>query len=224
MILNLPDSVTLIAAAGGLVFVLAILLRSYREALDAMPQGETLDPRDLKESGLSLEVVQILRAECGEPVVFEGARKRTGLAVQPDGAAAAATLLRLRDRLAGRAIAFTPDDNIAAGVPASIVVIDARDSLDVLAFMGSRNADAITSRVRSWRASTPVEIAGCGDDWVELWFREPPKDEGIYREAAAWSPAAATESGGAEGIKGRVERERLMYLWWEVESKAIPRK
>ncbi|MCE9581593.1 MAG: DUF4253 domain-containing protein, partial [Planctomycetes bacterium] len=191
---------------------------------DAMPQGETLDPRDLKETGLSLEVAQVLREECGEPAVFEGARRKTGLAVLPDVGAAAATLKRLRERLAGKAVAFTPDDNIAAGVPASIVVIDARESLDALAFMGTRNADTIASRIRTWRASTPVEIAGCGDDWVELWFPAPIKDEAIYREAAAWSPAAAAESGGVEGMKGRVDREGLMYLWWEVESKLIPRR
>ena len=89
---NLPEFVPLIAVAGGLVFVLAILLRSYREAMDSLPAGETLDPRDLKKTGLSMDDVKTLREECGEPAVFEGTRKRTGLAVLPDGAAAYATL------------------------------------------------------------------------------------------------------------------------------------
>jgi hypothetical protein len=221
---NLPDYLPVIAAAGGVVFVLAILLRSYREAMDAIPQGETLDARDLKETGLSLEIAQVLREECGEPAIFEGAKKRTGLAVLPDGGSAGATLKRLRERLAGRAVAFMADDNIAAGVPATIVVLDARDSLEALPFMATRNADAIAARVRAWRASTPVEIAGCADDWVELWIPEPQKDDAICREAAAWSPAAANECGGVEGLKARIHREGLLYLWWEAESKAIPRK
>jgi hypothetical protein len=221
---NLPDFIPVIGAAGGLVFLLAILLRSYREGMDAMPHGETLDPRDIKETGLSRENLAALREECGEPSVFEGTRKRTGLAVMPDGGAAYATLARLRERLAGQASAFMVEDNIAAGVPACIVAIDAKDSVEALRFMGTRNGDAIAGRVRAWRASTPVEIAGCGDDWVEFWFPKPPADDAIYREAASWAPTAAAESGGAEGFQGRVAREGLMYLWWEVESKVIQRK
>ena len=221
---NLPDFIPIIAAAGGLVFLLAILLRSYREGMDAMPSGESLDPRDIKETGLSMPDMQALREESGEPSVFEGTRKRTGLAVMPDGASAYATLSRLRERLAGRAAVFMVEDNIAAGVPACIVAIDAKDSLEALRFMGTRNGDVISSRVRAWRASTPVEIAGCGDDWVELWFPKPPADDAIFREAAEWAPTAATESGGVDGFRGRVAREGLMYLWWEVESKAIQRK
>lgn len=221
---NLPDFIPIIAAAGGVVFLLAILLRSYREAMDAMPSGETLDPRDLKETGLSLEVVQALREECGEPAVFEGTRKRTGLAVLPDGAVAYATLARLRVRLAGKAVAFMVEDNIAAGVPACIVAIDETDSLSALRFMGTRNGESIADRIRAWRASTPVEIAGAGDDWVEVWFPQPPADDAIFREAAAWAPTAAMESGGPDGFRARVQREGLMYLWWEVESKAIQRK
>jgi hypothetical protein len=221
---NLPDFLPIIAAAGGLVFLLAILLRSHREAMDSVPSGETLDPRDIRETGLSMDDMQALREECGEPAVFEGTRKRTGLAVMPDGATAYATLARLRERFAGRATPVMVEDNIAAGVPACIVTIDAKDSLDALRFMGTRNGDAIAARVRTWRASTPVEIAGCGDDWVELWFPRPPADDAIFREAAEWAPTAAAESGGAEGFRGRVQREGLMYLWWEVESKAIQRK
>ncbi|MEK7468121.1 MAG: DUF4253 domain-containing protein [Planctomycetota bacterium] len=221
---NLPDFLPIIAAAGGLVFLLALLLRSYREGMDAIPAGETLDPLDIKETGLSREDMQALRDEGGEPSVFEGTRKRTGLAIMPDGATAYATLARLRERLAGRAAAFMVEDNIAAGVPACIVAIDAKDSIEALRFMGTRNGDVISGRVRAWRSSTPVEIAGCGDDWVELWFPSPPADDAIFREAAEWAPTAATESGGAEGFRGRVKREGLMYLWWEVESKAIQRK
>lgn len=221
---TMPDFVPLIAVAGGLVFVLALLLRSYREGMDSLPAGETLDPRDLKETGLPPEVVQALRDEGGEPAVFEGTRKRTGLAVLPDGAVAYATLARLREKLAGRAVAFMVEDNIAAGVPACIVALDERDSVAALKFMGTRNGEAIAERVRSWRASTPVEIAGCGDDWVEFWFPRLPEDDAIFRDAAAWAPTAASESGGPEGFRERARREGLMYLWWEVESKAIQRK
>ncbi|KAF0242256.1 MAG: hypothetical protein FD180_4018, partial [Planctomycetota bacterium] len=109
---NLPDFIPIIAAAGGLVFLLAILLRSQREAMDSVPSGESLDPRDIKDAGLSMADLQALREECGEPAVFEGTRKRTGLAVMPDGATAYATLARLRARLAGRATAFMVEDNI----------------------------------------------------------------------------------------------------------------
>lgn len=220
---NLPEFVPIIALAGGVVFLLAILLRSYREAMDSMPAGESLDPRDLKETGLSAATLQALRDEAGEPAVFEGTRKRTGLAILPDGGAAYAILARLRERLAGGAIAFMVEDNIAAGVPACIVVLDSRDSLEALRFMGTRNGEEIARRIAAWRETAPLEVAGCGDDWVEVWFREAPKDDAIFREAAAWAPTAAAESGGAEGLRARVEREKLMYLWWEVESKAIPR-
>jgi hypothetical protein len=203
-----------ILVAGAAVFLLALLLRSVRESLDALPHGESLDPRDLAETGLTPEIATLLREEGGEPGIFEGTQKRTGLAVLPDGGVAYALWKRLRDRLEGRATAFLPDDNLAGGVPATVVVIAARESLSALEFMGTERGREIEERVRAWRRTTPMELAGCGENWVELWLPEPGKDPSIFADAAAFCPAAAAVCGGAAGLRERADRDGLLYLFW----------
>ena len=221
---SLQPFLPIVLFAGAAVFLLAILLRSVREGMDTLPKGDTLDDEDLKATGLGEGVPAILREEVGEPAIFEGTGGRTGLAVFPDGAHVYPCLARVRDRLAGRAIAFMPDDNTAGGVPATIVVLNERDSLDALDFMGTLGRKDLVPRLRAWRSRFPLEVAGCGEDWVEIWFRKPPEDEGFYAEAAALAPAAAAESGGAGGFRTRVEREGLLYLFWEEEEAAAARR
>lgn len=204
----------IILVAGAAVFLLALLLRSVRESLDALPQGDSLDPKDISETGLSAAVAAVLREEGGEAGVFEGTRGRTGLAILPDGGEAYALWKRLRDRLQGTATVFLPDDNLAGGVPATIVAISARDSLAALDFMGTERGREIEDRVRKWRARTPMELAGCGDSWIELWLPQPPAEIDLYEEAAAWCPGAAAACNGATGLRDRAVNDGLLYLFW----------
>ncbi|MBI2921872.1 MAG: DUF4253 domain-containing protein [Planctomycetes bacterium] len=225
MPLNLNDFLLLFAVGAGAVLLLAVLLRSVREGMDSLPHGETLDPGDLKETGLDEGILKILREESGEPAIFEGTKKRTGLAVLPDGASAHAALARLRERLKGRATAFLCEDKVAAGVPACIVVLAGADPWQPLGFMGTRQGAEVAERLREWRGRHAFELTGCGDDWVELWFPAPVEDEAFFRDVWNFCPRAAADSeGGAKALMEKVRKEGLMYLWWESESERAERR
>lgn len=212
-----------IAVACGAVLLLAFLMRSVRDGLDRLPEGESLDPQDVKEAGFDAEVAKILREEAGEPAVFEGARKRTGLAVLPDGANAEATRDRLEERLEGRAVVFRTEELPGAGEPSCIVALDSREPLDALAFMGTRNGEEIRRRLTAWRGAHPFSLLGCGNDWVCVRFEKPPQDAAFYTEVAAFCPAPSEHGGGLEEWSAKIRAGGPMHLWWDRPTERMER-
>ena len=199
----------------------------------AFAEQGTLSPHDaqlIAQTGFEREVLDIIREvtrgtlhrlsgydEDGYQILVNGI-----VASIPHGKAGQ-VLTELRGRLAARRyMAFIVEESPTIRMD-RIAVLRGTDQYEILRVMYTHADDGdlvpqdIIDTLKGWEKHYPFEIIGAENDWVELEFKDLPKDLGTFvdevvefcPDAVDGSPADVTEL-----IKELYTTRRLL-LWWE---------
>ncbi|MBM4034828.1 MAG: DUF4253 domain-containing protein [Planctomycetes bacterium] len=75
----------------------------------------------------------------------------------------------------------------------------------------------VIAKLKEWEARYPFDILGADFDWVEIQFREVPKDlDAFVRQAYAFCPDTVDQ--GTEtlaALAAGIRRTRRLFLWWD---------
>jgi hypothetical protein len=78
------------------------------------------------------------------------------------------------------------------------------------------NEDVI-ERLRDWEKTSPLDIIGAGNDWVEIEFRTLPKDlKSFVEEVYDFCPDAVEQGPGSTADLARdIQQTKKLFLWWD---------
>lgn len=132
-------------------------------------------------------------------------------------------LASLRKKLAPlKYMAFVVEMN--AGIKTDkIGILKGTDQYDILKVMHTdgddydiSNSDVI-ERLQEWEKSSPFDIMGADNDWVEIEFKTLPKDlKAFAEEVYDFCPDAVEQGpGSVGGLVAEIERTKRLFLWWD---------
>ena len=77
--------------------------------------------------------------------------------------------------------------------------------------------DDVIERLKEWEKSSPFDIIGADNDWVELEFKTLPKDlKAFAEEVYDFSPDAVDEGpGSVNGLIKEIQQTKRLFLLWE---------
>ncbi len=78
------------------------------------------------------------------------------------------------------------------------------------------NEDVI-DRLKDWEKSSPFDIIGADNDWVEIEFKTLPKDlKAFVEEVYDFCPDAVDQGPGSiGGLIAEIQRTKRLFLWWD---------
>ena len=104
-----------------------------------------------------------------------------------------------------------------------IGILRGTDQYDILRVMhtdgddyGISNEDVI-ERLKDWEKSSPFDIMGADNDWVELEFKTLPKDlKAFVEEVYDFCPDAVDQGPGTiAGLITEIQLTKRLFLWWD---------
>lgn len=81
---------------------------------------------------------------------------------------------------------------------------------------GHNNKDVI-AKLKQWMEKYPFDIIGAGIDWVEIEFREVPKDLNSFsKEVYDFCPDSVEQGVGSIGsLEQSIKASKRLFLWWD---------
>ena len=78
------------------------------------------------------------------------------------------------------------------------------------------NEDVI-ERLKDWEKSSPFDIIGADNDWVEIEFKALPKDlKAFAEEVYDFCPDAVDQGPGSiDGLITEMQQTKRLFLWWD---------
>jgi hypothetical protein len=104
-----------------------------------------------------------------------------------------------------------------------IGILKGTDQYDILRIMHTdgddydiSNSDVI-ERLKEWEKSSPFDIIGADNDWVEIEFKALPKDlKAFAEEVYDFSPDTVDQGPGSiGGLIAEMQRTKRLFLWWD---------
>jgi hypothetical protein len=132
-------------------------------------------------------------------------------------------LTALRRKLAPfkyMAFVIEMNETISTG---TIGVLKGTDQYEILRIMHTdgdqydiSNEDVI-ERLKEWEKTSPLDIIGAGNDWVEVEFRKLPKDlKAFVEEVYDFCPDAVDQGPGTTAELARdIQLTKKLFLWWD---------
>ncbi len=77
--------------------------------------------------------------------------------------------------------------------------------------------DDVIERLKEWDKSSPFDIVGADNDWVEIEFKSLPKDlKGFVEEVYDFCPDAVDEGpGSVSGLIKEIQQTKRLFLFWD---------
>ncbi len=105
----------------------------------------------------------------------------------------------------------------------SIVVLPRADQYALLAIKETNGANyghdtaKVIAKLKEWEKEHPFDILGADFDWVEVQFREVPKNlDALARQAYEFCPDAVDQGTQTlEALAAEIRRTRRLFLWWD---------
>lgn len=81
---------------------------------------------------------------------------------------------------------------------------------------GHDNKDVIV-KLQQWMEKYPFHIIGAGLDWVEIEFRQAPKElNNFCKEVYAFCPDSVEQGVGSIGaLEQSIKSSKRLFLWWD---------
>jgi hypothetical protein len=102
-----------------------------------------------------------------------------------------------------------------------IGILKGTDQYDILRVMHTdgddydiSNSDVI-ERLKEWEKSSPFDIIGADNDWVEIEFKTLPKDLRAFAEEVYDFSPDAVDQGSVCGLIAEIQRTKRLFLWWD---------
>jgi hypothetical protein len=132
-------------------------------------------------------------------------------------------LASLRKKLSPlKYMAFVVEVNVGIKTD-RIGILKGTDQYDILRVMHTdgddydiSNSDVI-ERLKEWEKSSPFDIIGADNDWVEIEFKTLPKDlRAFAEEVYDFCPDTVDQGpGSVGGLIAEIQRTKRLFLWWE---------
>lgn len=105
----------------------------------------------------------------------------------------------------------------------SIVVLPRADQYVLLAIKETNGANyghdtaKVIAKLKEWEKEHPLDILGADFDWVEVQFREVPKNlDAFVRQVYAFCPDSVDQgTQTADALAAEIRRTRRLFLWWD---------
>ena len=119
-------------------------------------------------------------------------------------------------------MAFVVEMN--AGIKTNrIGVLKGTDQYEILRIMQTNGDDYdisnqdIIDRLKEWEKSSPFDIIGADNDWVEIEFRTLPKDlKAFTEEVYDFCPDAVDQGPGSTAdLAKEIQQTKRLFLWWD---------
>lgn len=77
--------------------------------------------------------------------------------------------------------------------------------------------DDVIERLKEWEKSSPFDIIGADNDWVEIEFKTLPKDlKAFVEEVYDFCPDAVDQGpGSVNGLMADIQQTKRLFLLWE---------
>jgi hypothetical protein len=129
----------------------------------------------------------------------------------------------LRKKLAPlKYMAFVVEMN--AGIKTDkIGILKGTDQYEILRIMHTDgddydiSNDDVIERLKEWEKSSPFDIVGAENDWVEIEFKTLPKDlKSFAEEVYDFCPDAVDQGpGNVGGLVSEIRQTKRLFLWWD---------
>jgi hypothetical protein len=204
----------------------ALLLVGGAETIKLSPQAEEL----AKSIKFDRQVLIMAKEESGESIHRLIGYDEKDYQIIADGIAVTVpedrtdiVLASLRKKLSPlKYMAFVVEVN--AGIKTDrIGILKGTDQYDILRVMHTdgddydiSNSDVI-ERLKEWEKSSPFDIIGADNDWVEIEFKTLPKDlRAFAEEVYDFCPDTVDQGpGSVGGLIAEIQRTKRLFLWWE---------
>jgi len=106
---------------------------------------------------------------------------------------------------------------------ASIGIIKGTDQYEILKIMHTNGEEYdithedVMERLKEWEKSSPFDIIGAENNWVELEFKTLPKDVRLFAaEVYDFCPDPVDqEAGSIEELAKEIKKTKRLMLWWD---------
>jgi hypothetical protein len=204
----------------------ALLLIGGAETITLSPHAEEL----AKSIKFDRQVLIMAKEETGASIYRLVGYDEQDYQIVADGIAVTVpedrtdtVLASLRKKLAPlKYMVFVVEMN--AGIKTDrIGILKGTDEYDILRIMHTdgddydiSNSDVI-ERLKEWEKSSPFDIIGAGNDWVEIEFKTLPKDlKAFAEEVYDFSPDTVDQGpGSVGGLIAEMQRTKRLFLWWD---------
>jgi hypothetical protein len=104
-----------------------------------------------------------------------------------------------------------------------IGILKGTDQYDILRVMHTDGDDYdisnedVIERLKDWEKSSPFDIIGADNDWVEIEFKTLPQDlKAFAEEVYDFCPDAVDQGpGSVSGLITEIELTKRLFLWWD---------
>ncbi|HTP05584.1 MAG TPA: DUF4253 domain-containing protein [Nitrospirota bacterium] len=104
-----------------------------------------------------------------------------------------------------------------------IGVIKGTDQYDILRVMYTNGDDYdisnqdVIERLKEWEKTSPFDIIGADNDWVEIEFKTLPKDlKSFAEEVYDFSPDTVDQGPGSTAeLANEIQQTKRLFLWWD---------
>jgi hypothetical protein len=71
--------------------------------------------------------------------------------------------------------------------------------------------------LKEWEKTSPFDIIGADNDWVEIEFKSLPKDlKSFAEEVYDFSPDAVDQGpGSTTELANEIQQTKRLFLWWD---------
>ena len=211
-----------------LVFLIAsaLLLAGGAATVTLSPQAEEL----AKSVKFDRQVLIMAKEESGASIYRLIGYDEKNYQIMADGIAVTVPEIRtdmvldsLRRKLTPlKYMAFVVEMN--AGIKTDrIGILKGTDQYDILRVMHTDGDDYdisnedVIERLKDWEKSSPFDIIGADNDWVEIEFKTLPQDlKAFAEEVYDFCPDAVDQGpGSVGGLITEIELTKRLFLWWD---------
>jgi hypothetical protein len=119
-------------------------------------------------------------------------------------------------------MAFVAEINAGIKID-KIGVIKGTDQYDILKVMYTNGDDYdisnqdVIERLKEWEKTSPFDIIGADNDWVEIEFKTLPKDlKSFTEEVYDFCPDAVDQGPGSPAeLANEIQQTKRLFLWWD---------
>ncbi len=105
----------------------------------------------------------------------------------------------------------------------NVGVLKGNDQFEIVKVMNTNginyghNNEEVIIKLQKWMEKYPFDIIGAGIDWVEIEFREIPKDLNSFsKEVYDFCPDSVDQGAGSIGrLEQSIKVSKRLFLWWD---------
>ncbi len=208
------------------LLAVAVLTAGGKKQAGLVPHEEEVARR----IGFDKKVLMLLKEETGEPIHRLTGYDEEGYQIVVDGVSVSVAqdkveqiLSRLKPKLRKKgymAFIVEVNDGIKTDKIGVLKGIDQYDILRVMQTNGEEDDisnEEVIAKLREWGKSSPFEIIGAENDWIEIEFKKLPNNlKSFVEDLEDFCPNAVEDGTSAEEeLVKEIQKTKRLYLSWD---------